>query len=159
MILYHGSNVAVKEPRLLKIQRDLDFGKGFYTTSDLDQATKWARRTALRLRLTESFVSVYEIDEEAMGELRILKFDSPDVDWLRFVVENRKGHPVPQEWDIIAGPVANDQTAPVIDLFLDGMYDEQEAIRRLLPQKLKDQYTFKTPRAISLLQCKEVLRL
>ena len=51
MILYHGSNVAVEEPRLLKIQRDLDFGKGFYTTSDLDQATKWARRTALRLRL------------------------------------------------------------------------------------------------------------
>ena len=73
MILYHGSNVAVKEPRLLKIQRDLDFGKGFYTTSDLDQATKWARRTALRLRLKESFVSIYEVDEEAMGQLRILK--------------------------------------------------------------------------------------
>ena len=159
MILYHGSNVAVEEPRLLKTQRDLDFGKGFYTTSDLDQATKWARRTALRLRLTESFVSVYEIDEEAMGKLRILKFDSPNADWLRFVVENRKGHPVPQEWDIIAGPVANDQTAPVIDLFLDGMYDEQEAIRRLLPQKLRDQYTFKTPKAIGLLYCKEVLRL
>ena len=159
MILYHGSNVAVEEPRLLKTQRDLDFGKGFYTTSDLDQATKWARRTALRLRLTESFVSIYEIDEEAMGKLRILKFDSPNADWLRFVVENRKGHPVPQEWDIIAGPVANDQTAPVIDLFLDGMYDEQEAIRRLLPQKLRDQYTFKTPKAIGLLHCKEVLRL
>ena len=159
MILYHGSNVAVEEPRLLKIQRDLDFGKGFYTTSDLDQATKWARRTALRLRLTESFVSVYEIDESEMSKLRILEFDSPNVDWLRFVVQNRKGHPVSQEWDIITGPVANDQTAPVIDLFLDGMYDEQEAIRRLLPQKLRDQYTFKTPKAIGLLRCKEVLRL
>ena len=159
MILYHGSNVAVEEPRLLKIQRDLDFGKGFYTTSDLDQATKWARRTALRLRLTESFVSVYEIDESEMSKLRILKFDSPNVDWLRFMVQNRKGHPVSQEWDIITGPVANDQTAPVIDLFLDGMYDEQEAIRRLLPQKLRDQYTFKTPKAIGLLRCKEVLRL
>ena len=159
MILYHGSNVAVEEPRLLKIQRDLDFGKGFYTTSDLDQATKWARRTALRLRLTESFVSVYEIDESEMSKLRILEFDSPNVDWLRFVVQNRKGHPVSQEWDIITGPVANDQTAPVIDLFLDGMYDEQEAIRRLLPQKLRDQYTFKTPKAIGLLRGKEVLRL
>ena len=77
MILYHGSNVAVEEPRLLKIQRDLDFGKGFYTTSDLDQATKWARRTALRLRLSESFVSVYEIDEKAMGKLRIFKVRQP----------------------------------------------------------------------------------
>lgn len=32
MILYHGSNVIVREPHLLKIQRDLDFGKGFYYT-------------------------------------------------------------------------------------------------------------------------------
>ena len=31
MILYHGSNVEVREPKLLKVQRDLDFGKGFYT--------------------------------------------------------------------------------------------------------------------------------
>lgn len=34
MILYHGSNVEVPKPRLLKVQRELDFGKGFYTTSD-----------------------------------------------------------------------------------------------------------------------------
>ena len=39
------------------------------------------------------------------------------------------------------------------------LYDEEEAIRRLLPQKLKDQYTFKTAEAISLLQCKEVISL
>ncbi len=158
MILYHGSNVPVKEPRLLKLQRELDFGKGFYTTSDLDQAAKWAKRTALRLRQSESFVSVYEIDDKAMDELCILRFDKPNLDWLRFVVKNRKGSPVPQEWDIIVGPVVNDQTASVIDLFLDGMYDEQEAIRRLLPQKLKDQYAFKTARAIHLLRCKEVIR-
>ncbi len=29
MLLYHGSNVEVQEPRLLRIQRDLDFGRGF----------------------------------------------------------------------------------------------------------------------------------
>lgn len=158
MILYHGSNVPVKEPRLLKIQRELDFGKGFYTTSDLDQAAKWARRTALRLRQSTSFVSVYEIDENAMDEMCVLRFDKTDLDWLHFVVKNRKGGPVPQARDIINGPVANDQTASVIDLFLDGMYDEQEAIRRLLPQKLKDQYVFKAAKAVNLLRCKEVIR-
>ena len=159
MILYHGSNVEVREPRLLKNQRELDFGKGFYTTSDLDQATRWAKRTAIRLRQEESFVSVYEIDEEEIKKLRVLKFNSPDADWLHFVVKNRKGEPVPMDWDIIIGPVANDQTAPVIDLFLDGMYDEDETIKRLLPQKLKDQYTFKTEDAIRLLSCKEVISL
>lgn len=156
MILYHGSNVSVREPKLLKIQRDLDFGKGFYTTSDYEQAQKWAKRTALRLHQSEAYVSVYIIPDESLENLKILRFDSPNVDWLRFVVKNRTGQIIPNEWDIVAGPVANDQTAPVIDLFLDGMYNEKEAIKRLLPQKLKDQFTFKTEKAISLLQCQEV---
>lgn len=157
MKLYHGSNVEVREPRLLKIQRELDFGKGFYTTSDLEQAAKWAKRTALRLHQDNSYISVYEISDEAIKDLKVLHFDSPNVEWLRFVVRNRTGQPAPEDWDIIIGPVANDQTAPVIDLFLDGRYDEEETIKRLLPQKLKDQYTFKTEKAISLLRCTEVI--
>ena len=159
MVLYHGSNVEVKTPKLLKIQRELDFGKGFYTTSDFDQAEKWAKRTALRLRQDNAYVSIYELADEKLHDLNILHFEAPDVDWLRFVVKNRTGQTVPDEWDIISGPVANDQTAPVIDLFLDGMYDEEETIKRLLPQKLKDQYTFKTEKAIALLRCMEVRAL
>ena len=92
-----------------------------------------------------------------MARLRCLHFSAPDIEWLRFVVKNRTGQYVPSDWDIISGPVANDQTAPVIDLFLDGMYSEQEAIKRLLPQKLKDQYTFKTKESIVLLCCKEII--
>lgn len=159
MILYHGSNVEVRQPRLLKAQRELDFGRGFYTTTDLDQASRWAKRTALRLRTNTGYVSVYEIDDDKMQSLRILSFEKPDAEWLRFVVANRKGAAPAADWDLICGPVANDQTMPVIDLFLDGMYDEEEAIRRLLPQKLKDQYTFKTEEAIGLLHCKEVITL
>ena len=102
MVLYHGSNVEVKEPRLLKVQRELDFGKGFYTTTDLEQAIKWAKRTSRRLRCEKGYVSAYEIEDT-----------------------------------------------------LDGKYDEEEAIKRLLPQKLKDQYTLKTDTAIRLLQFKE----
>ena len=40
MPLYHGSNVKVKSSQLLKNQRELDFGNGFYTTSDFDQASR-----------------------------------------------------------------------------------------------------------------------
>ena len=159
MLLFHGSNVAVREPRLLKIQRDLDFGTGFYTTSDLDQATRWARRTVLRLKKGKACVTVYEVDDKKLQSIRILRFIQPDADWLRFVVSNRKGVMQTADWDLICGPVANDQTMPVIDLYLDGMYDEEEAVRRLLPQKLKDQYVFKTEAAIRLLRCKEVIGL
>ena len=60
------------------------------------------------------------------------------------------------DWDIVSGPVADDRTASVIDLYLDGMYDEEETIKRLLPQKLKDQYTFKTEEALVLLNFRGV---
>lgn len=159
MILYHGSNVEVKEPILLKVQRELDFGKGFYTTSDMEQAARWAWRTAKRRGESNAFVTVYEVNEDELKNIRLLSFDSPNVDWLDFVVKNRKGEYIAGDWDIISGPVADDQTAQVIDLYLEGAYDEEEAIRRFLTQRLKDQYAFKTDEALKLLIFKEVITL
>ena len=94
-----------------------------------------------------------------MNKLRVLRFEVPDVDWLRFVVANRTGRPLGSDWDVVAGPVANDQTATTIELFLNGSYDEEEALRRLLPQKLKDQYAFKTEEALALLHFEENIPL
>ena len=159
MILYHRSNVEVKEPILLKVQRELDFGKGFYTTSDLEQAARWAWRTAKRRGESNAFVTVYEVNEDELKNIRLLSFDSPNVEWLNFVVKNRKGEYIAGNWDIISGPVADDQTAQVIDLYLEGAYDEEEAIRRFLTQRLKDQYAFKTNEALKLLIFKEVITL
>ena len=159
MILYHGSNVEVKEPILLKVQRELDFGKGFYTTSDMEQAARWAWRTAKRRGESNAFVTVYEVNEDELKNICLLSFDSPNVEWLNFVVKNRKGEYIAGNWDIISGPVADDQTAQVIDLYLEGAYDEEEAIRRFLTQRLKDQYAFKTDEALKLLIFKEVITL
>lgn len=156
MILYHGSNIEVRQPKLLKSQRALDFGAGFYTTSDFNQASSWARRTARIRKAGSPLVSVYEIDDETLNELRVLRFESADRDWLQFVAFNRKKLIEDNEWDVIAGPVANDQTMPVLVLFLDGFLSEEEAIARLLPQNLKDQFVFKTEVALNVLRCKEV---
>lgn len=104
-------------------------------------------------------MSVYEIDDSAFDTLRVLHFASADVEWLRYVASNRKGIAMADQWDIVRGPVANDQTMPTITLFLDGFYDEEETIKRLLPQNLKDQYTFKTAEALSKLCCTEVIVL
>ena len=44
MIVYHGSNIEAKHPEILKPNRELDFGNGFYTTTNLNQAISFARR-------------------------------------------------------------------------------------------------------------------
>ena len=42
MKLYHGSIVTVKYPSIQKGRKATDFGKGFYTTTNFEQAKKWA---------------------------------------------------------------------------------------------------------------------
>ncbi|WP_302810932.1 DUF3990 domain-containing protein [Victivallis vadensis] len=57
----------------------------------------------------------------------------------------------------VVGPVANDRTMPVIRLFIAKVYTATETLRRLLPQKLHDQYTFKTQTALQFLKFQEVI--
>ena len=44
MKLYHGSTVAVEEPRIIRSAIGRDFGFGFYTTDINEQAERWALR-------------------------------------------------------------------------------------------------------------------
>lgn len=158
MILYHGSNIAVEHPKILVSDRLLDFGTGFYLTTSYEQAERWAVLTTKRREEGTPTVTVYEFDESSAESLKILRFEKADESWLRFVSGNRKNRFMQSEYDLIIGAVANDRTMPVINLYFSGVYDEQEAVRRLLPQKLKDQYVFKTQKALALLSVKEVNR-
>lgn len=42
MNIYHGSDIVVEKPQILQSNRLLDFGIGFYTTSNKEQAIRWA---------------------------------------------------------------------------------------------------------------------
>ena len=61
MKLYHGSTVAVKHPNFQKGRKATDFGKGFYTTTNFEQAKKWALLKQKREQAPKAIVSVYEI--------------------------------------------------------------------------------------------------
>ena len=157
--LYHGSNVEVREPRLLRKYRDLDFGRGFYVTSDIRQARTWAIRTARIRGAGNPTVTVYDLDESELADLAVLRFAEPNERWLKFVAAHRKGEVMDDMWDIVRGPVADDRTVGVLLMYLDGYLTEQEAIRRLLPEKLSDQIVFKSPQALERLHYVEVLSL
>ena len=155
MTIYHGSNQIIQSPQLLETQRALDFGRGFYTTSDFEQAKRRAQRTIHIRKSGEASVSCYELDEDATTGLKILRFKQADSDRLDYIAANRENRNVKDEWDLVIGPVANDQTFPTILLYLDGCIDAQSAVRQLLPQKLRGQHTFKTEKALALLKLSE----
>ena len=82
MILYHGSNIEVKSPKLIPSKRLLDFGAGFYLTTDFEQAEKWAIRPTNNRESGAPTVSVFEVLEEELQSLSVLEFESANKDWL-----------------------------------------------------------------------------
>ena len=44
MILYHGSNITVENPNLNLSRKNLDFGSGFYTTENKEQAVDFSKK-------------------------------------------------------------------------------------------------------------------
>lgn len=159
MILYHGSNIKVTNPKIIVSNRALDFGAGFYTTSDIEQAKRWANLQERRRRTGKATVTVFEFDEKAVRELSFLHFPQADWMWLQYVAENRKGTFHGEKYDIVAGPVANDNTMPVINDFVAGKINMETAATLLMPQRLSDQYAFLTAKGLSTLTFREVVQL
>ena len=156
MILYHGSNVEVQEPHIVRSQRLLDFGTAFYLTSDFDQARKWAVRTAARRETGTPLVSVFQLDEPFPENLKVLRFENAGKQWLRYISSNRTERYIRDDYDLVIGPVADDQAIRTVNHYLKGYFSEDIAIQLLLPQNLKDQFAFKTEQALKALHFCEV---
>ena len=156
MILYHGSHVDAVEPKILVSRRNLDFGSGFYTISSEEEAEMWAKSQYKRRHKGKATVTVYDFDEKCLDEIKVLRFEGPTEAWLDHVAENRKGLYKGDKYDLIIGPVANDNTMRVISDYIEESIDKETALILLKPQKLNDQYAFLTTRGLKLLKTVEV---
>ncbi|MCL2391840.1 MAG: DUF3990 domain-containing protein [Oscillospiraceae bacterium] len=149
MNVFHGSNVVVQLPRILQSERMLDFGTGFYTTSNKEQAVRWAEIVCERRKPKNKILSVYEFDLEAAEcELTIIRFNEPSAAWLDFVCDNRSGREHDALYDIVIGPVANDKVYTVVQYYENGVYDKEDAIKRLKVDALYDQILFHTTKSL-----------
>ena len=154
MEIYHGSNQRVNVPNIISGRKNLDFGCGFYTTSDFEQAKTWSIVKTNRVGYGKPTINAYNLDIDKLKTLKVLEFKSPNKDWLEFVVANRKGIIKEHKYDIVIGPIANDSTIFVINSYISGNIDENTALALLLSQKLKDQYVFLSEKALVCLNFK-----
>lgn len=152
MILYHGSNVEVKEPKILASHHALDFGPGFYTTLNRNQACDFAGKVVLRKGGTP-IVNIYEIDEKvAFDFCDVLKFDAPSETWLDFVCSCRDGFRSAEGRDMVFGPVANDDVYRTLTLYREGEITKEEALARLKIKQLCNQLVFVSPKALTFIR-------
>ena len=155
MIIYHGSNIIVEKPILITQNRYLDFGFGFYTTTNKVQAISFAEKVYKRKNEGSREVSIYEIDEkELFSECSVLRFESPDEAWLNFVAENRNGSYAGESYDVIYGPVADDDVYTTFTLYQAGVLSKEQTLETLKIKKLSDQMVFTSEKALSLLKFK-----
>lgn len=153
MILYHGSNVIVAQPKLIQQNRFLDFGFGFYTTTNRKQAIAFADKVYKRRREGSRVVNIYEIDEQrAFSECSLLRFETPDEAWLDFVSENRSGNYDGEAYDLIYGPVANDDVYTTFTLYAAGALTKEQTLEALRIKKLYNQLVLTSEKALGYLK-------
>lgn len=172
LILYHGSYARVRAIDLSKCEPRKDFGRGFYLTSSLKQARSFVplaakrhvRATASEGAATSGWVSTFLYTPR--DDMQTFIFESANVEWLHYVVANRRGDLFPEllerfrTLDIIGGKIANDRTAQTIQFYMAGAYGapgspeaDETAIRILLPNRLlTDQFCFRSERSLGALE-------
>ena len=142
MEIFHGTNIVIEQPKIINRFKTLDFGEGFYTTENENQARDFAVKVCQRRSPTlYPIVNCYEFNGD-LTNFSVLKFDAPNEKWLDFVVERRKGIALNKKYDLIIGPVANDDVFGTIILYEAGQLDKESAIKRFKTKKLYNQFVF-----------------
>lgn len=171
LILYHGSYCEVKEPNLVKCAKRKDFGKGFYLTTSKEQAESFLKTSiakaiaAGKIEETQDFGYISTFEIKLLKELEVHVFEEADVNWLHCIAAHRKKKLIIEveremaKYDVVIGKIADDATNATLTAYLGSVFGtvgNKEAddfcIKQLLPNKLKDQYCFKTEDAIECLK-------
>lgn len=162
MILYHGSYLEIDKIDLTKCKPYKDFGKGFYCTTIKKQAEFMAERVVRRQGGTKT-VNIYELDKKIFEdkELNIKIFDKPSKEWAKFILNNRdrdfkmiqsKECNCDNKYDLVIGPVADDDIIVLFRTFVNGLIDIDTLIKELTYKELTDQYSFHTEKALKYLK-------
>jgi len=163
MLLYHGSNIDIKEIDLAMCRPYKDFGRGFYLTVKKDQAEKMANRVA-RIYGGSPVLNIYEIADSFKDTegLNIKDFgDETSPEWAQFVRNNRNKKfrdysslecNLDNKYDIVIGPIADDDMALLFRQYENGMITFENMLNGMIYKKTTNQFSFHTEKAIVMLK-------
>ncbi|MDR3189395.1 MAG: DUF3990 domain-containing protein [Prevotellaceae bacterium] len=155
MKVYHGSYTEIDKIDIEKCRLYRDFGRGFYVTKILEQAEIWANRKG-KERKTKGVVTEFEFIESAFEhwEFLVKRFNGYTEEWLDFIVMNRSER-IPQpshDFDIVEGPVADDDVAERIDDYIRGNISKEQFLEELKFKKPTHQICLCSHRSFQAIQ-------
>lgn len=149
MKVYHGSLSQIIHPEIEKGRSSTDFGKGFYVTTNFEQAKQWAIKKQKAVKGDSvAIVNCYEMPDNLLNNPlnKTKRFDSPDKEWLAFVVDCRRA--VVHEYDMVFGAVANDKIYATITLYESELLTAEETVARLKVDQYFNQISFHNQRSV-----------
>lgn len=149
LVVYHGSCYEFENIELNKSHNRRDFGKGFYTTILKSQSKEWVYRLSLREKKKNYFIYEYLFEENSV--LNVKRFDTLSEEWLEFIKENRSKGGLQHKYDVVIGPVADDNTMETVQLYIANILTASEAVERLRYNKVNNQVSFHTEKALQYL--------
>ena len=154
--LFHGSNEVIQKPVILKGGFKKDFGDGFYLTNLESQAARFTRKFLRRKNTARRIVNTYYIDNCAFTDLNCKIFDGTTEEWLDFIVECRKkGKYYQHGYDLIEGPMADDQVWNTVEDYIKGIINREQFFVLLKFEYPTHQICLSTEKALSYLKFSE----
>lgn len=155
MLVYHGTTLEIKEPKIITTEIGRDFGFAFYTTDIKEQAERWAlRRAKIQSRKRQNSVSavvnIFDWERDIASD--ILEFDGASMEWLDMVVSCRSDLSYKHEHDIVIGKIANDNVGETVAYVVQGIMRKEDAIERLKFEKINNQIAFCSERSLKQLK-------
>ena len=104
----------------------------------------------------------YDFNDADLDRFTLRRFEKPTVEWAMFVMANRRGvidaqeHNLDNKFDVVVGPIANDDLALLFRQFSRGLLTVEMLMREMQYKELTVQYSFHTQQAVSLLKLIEV---
>ena len=134
MKLYHTGKTEIREPDIRRGRKNADFGQGFYLTTDMDFARRWAGRDAV--------VNEYELDTDGLTVYRFTR----SREWFEYIFHNRRARDGLSA-DVVIGPVANDTLFDTLGIISSGLLEPEDAMKLLKAGPEYTQAAVKTERA------------
>ena len=163
MILYHGSDKIIEQPKYRGGKDNNDYGYGFYCTEYPELAREWAVTSE-----RDGFINSYELDVNGLNILRLENYSV--LTWLSILLVNREflvDTPLSREakryivnefgidyskYDIIIGYRADDSYFTFAQDFLRNVISYEQLSKAMHFGELGDQVVLKSELAFSRIQ-------
>ena len=140
-----------------------DFGKGFYLTDIKEQAENMAVRVS-KIYGGSPVVNTFEIQDDfrKIEDIKVKDFGLETTEeWAKFVMNNRNRTFTnvkdilcnkDNKYDIVIGPVADDNMALLFRQYENEIIDFETLLRGMIYKQTSSQYSFHTEKSIKLLR-------